>query len=1292
MVFFSGKSQDSKTTIKQLLTPILDVFESKDLRRALPVLVLVACLYNILGLALPMVILQIMDRVVINQSMETLTLLVIGVVFSLIFEEVLRLANGTVTSWLGARFEHRQSVSLMDKFLRVPLGYLQQEEFGQHVERITAAAKVAEFYSGQALLVMLDIPFVLLFLVMIYSIGGWVVAVPILLLIIFMYLIARLGVWLHQQVENGHIAAERRRNFLVEVLSGIYSVKTMVMEAQMERRHERLQAGNAEVSQAMAYGSAMVSALGLFMSNLMIVSVIFAGAVNVLWGHMTPGGLAACMLLSIRTLQPLRRGIGIWTRYQAFLTARQSIQEVNQMPQIDDHDKPELPRVTQGIELRRVTLNRKDQTPLFNELSLTIAAGECVVIQGESGCGKSSLMALMNGFYLPDAGKILIDGQDLHDFSSDSVQRQISLLPQSGALITGTILENMTMFDDRLNQTALSIAASLGFERLVANMKLGYETPVGEGNTEVVPAGTRQIIALVRELVNKPSVILFDEANSYLDMQSDKRLLDYLRQQKGQTTLVLITHRPSWQKIADRTFTLSNGQLIAGTASDLSRQKEVKEVVADFQRPENHEGMAGIINQHFEQASDFSLCLPALLAAVGWHGNIRELMVSMPHVRKSLDISGLCNTLANLGWLANSFETNLQTLDYRLLPCLFVASDKPAKVVLEQLNDGRLRCFDADAGGEVVLTADQQAGQVYVFKAAEVENTPVRHQISFFNKLLGNFKKLIVLAFVLTVLNTAFALAPPLFIRAVYDKVLPTGDMQMQMFLLIGILLVLGLDFYIRRLRSRIVAYIGGRADYILGTQVFRQIINLPISATANVSIRRQVERMRNFEGLRDFFLGPLATIALDLPANLLVLITIGIINPWALIVIIVAVLLFWLLGYFSRGYSARAIAAASRTASARVEFINETFYQMAIIRSTGNRDKWVERFRDLSAKAVLNKFQDNQAHARIGGLGQMVASITGFSVLVVCALSVMHNQLSSGAMIATMMLVWRLVGPMQNIFLSLSSLMRIRTSVAQIENLMRLPTEGDTGVHQTIRPAFQGALNFSRVSFRYLSDADPVLLGISFLLQPGQFAVIAGPNGSGKSTLLKLISRIYQSQAGTVRLDGVDIRQLTVTDLRTRISYMPQTSDIFYGTIAQNLRLAYPEASDEELIWAARMAGLLAEIESMPEGFGTRISDSQVTQLPQGFLVRLALARAIIKPSPITLLDQPGDVLDEAGEEALLRCIAYLRGRSTTLLISHRPMHMRLADTVIYMERGAIAAMGPFDTIKDRLNTGVKQ
>ncbi|TRW94996.1 peptidase domain-containing ABC transporter [Candidatus Methylobacter oryzae] len=1314
MFAFRRTSYGATKSATHSLNPFLDIIRSADLQRAIPILVLVAFLYNILGLVLPMTILQIMDRVVVNQSMETLTVLVAGVVVSLMLEEILRQLNGTVTSWLGARFEHLESVKMFEKFLRVPLRYLQHEEPSVHVERIAAAAKVAEFYSGQVLLVLLDIPFMLIFLAMIYIIGDWVVWVPVALLGIFTYLIAKIAPWLNRMVENGRLATERRNNFLIEVLSGIYTVKTMAMEAQMERRHERLQATNAEASQAMVFANAMVGAMGMLISQLMIVSVIFAGALGVLWGQMTPGGLAACMLLSVRTLQPLRRGLTTWAKYQSFLIARKSLQEVADMPEINDQDKPPLPRISEEIELRQVTLERKGREPVFNNLSLKVAAGECIVIEGICGSGKTALMTLLSGVHQPDAGEVLVDGRPLNSFATDSIHREIGFMPQAGTLITGTILENMTMFDHGLNEPALKIAAQLGLDRAVANMKLGYETPVGEGNTEVVTVGMRQTIALVRVLVHKPNVILFDEANGHLDMEGDKLLLEYMKQQKGQCTMVLITHRPSWKRIADRIFTISGGRLIEGEMTDFTLRKAESAVAVDYERPPRLDQPAAVIRQHFQGASDFSLCLAPLLSAIGWEGNIRELMMSMPHVRfwqkkvttevdgeikevmvsvpsadSNLDISGFCNALSNLGWVANSFSGNLQNLDARLLPCLFVAPDVHAKVILEQLADGRFRCFDGGSACETVHEPDREQGRIYIFKPNEVETTALRSETKFFNKLLGGFKKLIVLAFALTVFNTLFALAPPLFTKSIYERVLPSGDLQMQVYLLLGILLLLGLDFYMRRLRSHIIAYIGGRADYILGTRVFRQIINLPVNSTSNVSVRRQVERIRNFEGLRDFFHGPLATITLDMPANLVILVTIGIINPWTLIVIGAAITLYCLLGWASKSYSARMSTRLSRAASSRIEFINETLTQMHTIRCSGNKDVWLERFRDLSAKTVLAKFHDNQTQARIGGVAQIISSLTGFAVLVVCALGAIYSQIGSGAMIVTMMLVWRLVGPMQSIFLATNSLGRIRSSVSQIENLMRLPLDIDIGAHQAIRPAFQGELNFMRVSFRYLNDADPALLGISFSLKPGQFAVIAGASGTGKSTILKLIARLYTPQAGTIRLDGVDIRQLAATDLRTRISYMPQNCDIFYGTITQNLRLVHPAATDAELAWAAKMAGLDTEVELMPEGFNTRISASQLSQLPKGLLIRLALARAMLMPSPITLLDQPGDALDEAGEEALLRCIAWLRGRSTLLMISHRPAHMRLADTVIYLERGSIAAMGPFDTIKERLNLG---
>lgn len=1267
-------------------SPLLEIFRSPDLRRVAPLLVIAALLYNILGLVMPMAILQIMDRVVLNQSLETLALLVIGVVVALVIEELLREVNGQVTSWLGARFEHIAGVNALSRLLHVPIQRLQQEEPGLHIERVESTAKVAEFYSGQALLVLLDLPFVFIFLSMIYVIGGWVVLVPITLLTIFIYVTIRFGNWLKELVRNNYIANDRRRNYLLEVFTGIHSIKTMAMEGQMERRHERLQASTAEMNESMSNCSSMASALGITFRQVMMTSIVFAGAMGVLSGQMTPGGLAACMLLSVRSLQPLLRGLGVWMRYQSFAAAQKRLHEVSDMPFVDDQDKPELSQVNESIELKQVRLDRSKGSPILCDISLSIQAGECVLIKGGSGSGKSSLLSVMGGAVLADAGEVLIDGHSITDFSADSVQREIGLLPQKGALITGTILENMTMFDKSLNDVAMDIASQLGLDDVVSNMKLGYETPLGEGNAESLPSGVRQLISIIRILARNPSVILFDEANLSLDMAGDKLLRSYISQLKGICTIVLITPRPSWFSMADRVLNIADGQLV-----DVNQSSQIVESaeLAYLERPAHVVDYTDLIHRQFNEKSDLSNCLLPLLQAIGWKENERELMEAMPHAESNLDLSGLCSTMEHLGLLPRCFGSSLASIDQRLMPCLFVPTNGSAKVVFERLPDGRLRCFDGGVGSETILEASTVKNEVYVFRARERFDVGVRNERRFFGDLFLRFRKHILLAFVFTIVNTVFALVPPIFVKSIYERVLPTGDITMASYLLFGVFIALMLDFQVRHIRGRLIAHVGGRVDYITGTSVFRRVMSLPTSSTGNVSVARQIGRLRNFDSVRSFFVGPLAIIALDMPANIIMVIAIGVINPWALIVILFAVIAYFLLALGSRNSSKRAIARSSKASSERIEFLNETITQMNAIRSAGCRELWLERYRVLSGKASMANYLDHQVHARISGGAQMITTLTGFSVLGLSAVKAVHGDISSGALVATLMLVWRLTGPMMNAFVAMTSMVKIRTSMQQIENLMRLSTEADSGVHQTIRPSSEGAISFSRTSMRYLNDSDPALLGITFSVAPGQVVVITGPNGSGKSSILRLITRTYLPQAGTIRLDDIDIRQLTTADLRARISYMPQNCDIFYGTVMQNLRLAYPAATDDEITWAAHMAGIYEDIMAMPNGFQSRISHSQSNQLPTGFRQRIALARAVLKPAPIVILDEPGNGLDNVGEEALDRCIEWFRGRTTLLIVSHRPSHMRLADTTIFMERGSITAIGHFDGIKEKIFSG---
>ncbi|WP_206047086.1 peptidase domain-containing ABC transporter, partial [Noviherbaspirillum denitrificans] len=625
-----------KSRFKFMDGPLGQALRSADLRRLVPVLALSALLSNLLSLGLPLAILQIIDRVVSNQSLETLVFLVTGIVLALILEEVLRAMSTVITGWLGIRYEHKAAIAALDRLLHTPMRHFQKEEPGAYAERILATTKVAEFYSGQALLVVFDLPFVIIFLFVIAAIGGWLAVVPAALLVLFVFLSVRFGQRLNDQIERRQVLDDRRFSFLAEVLSNIHSVKTLTMEFLMLRRYERLQESNAGIGETLTYSSARASDLGILFSQIMIVSVIFAGSAAVILGNMTPGGLAATMMLSVRALQPLRRSLSVWLRYQAFLSAQQRLDDIMHMPVQGSEDKPALPPVMQGLELRDVSLRHGNAPALFSRLSLSMKAGECIAIQGGSGSGKTSLLSLLNALEAPDQGTILIDGRPIREFALDSIHKEIAFLPQSGQILSGTILENMTTFDSSLNPAALAIAKEMGLDHVVAGMKTGYQTPLGEGVGETLPEGVRQMIAIVRALVHDPSVILFDETNIYLDMEGDRRLRDYLSARKGKKTIVMVTHRPSMLSLADKVYSLIGGELKEGQLRDLTAVMDVRANAANASqapdRPAAITDLAELVDKHFEVPSDLSRCLLPLLRALDWQGQPRHLAEAMPHL------------------------------------------------------------------------------------------------------------------------------------------------------------------------------------------------------------------------------------------------------------------------------------------------------------------------------------------------------------------------------------------------------------------------------------------------------------------------------------------------------------------------------------------------------------------------------------------------------------------------------------------------------------------------------------
>jgi len=675
----------------------------------------------------------------------------------------------------------------------------------------------------------------------------------------------------------------------------------------------------------------------------------------------------------------------------------------------------------------------------------------------------------------------------------------------------------------------------------------------------------------------------------------------------------------------------------------------------------------------FSFSSDVAACLNPLLQALGVTFNEAQIFEALPHFTEDLDIDGLRNTLANLQFESTRVTLKLSELDARALPALYLPHHGPAMVV-QYFAGEEVLVFDGGAKENRRIKTAEIDGEAYFFHHLEQSEISNRSNYrDWFPALLSRFRPILTLGLGLTLLINIISLAIPLFVMAIYDSVVGTGSVSMLLHLVAGAILTLGADFTLRRLRTRAISFFGARIDNLVGNEVFRHILYLPPAYTERATISSQVARIKDFDGIRDFVTGPQALILFELPFVFVFLGAIALLAGTVVFVPIFMIALFGIMFWLLNGRVSRAVSKSSRAVAQRQEFVIEAMNSLRPLKYTNSTKIWMERFRTISAKASIAGYETARINALVSAISQFLMMSAGIATVALGALEVIDGSMSVGALIATMILVWRSLGPLQLAFVSLPRLSQVRAGTRQIDSIMRLPQERGREDFVPLAPTVAGNLQYSNVTFRYSPDADPVLWSVNFSAKAGEIIALVGNNGCGKSTIVKLLLALHRPQSGSILIDGRDIRQFDALELRRLIGYVPQTPQFFYGTIAQNLRLAKPSASDEDLRQAARDSFVLDEIEALPEGFETRIGDGKNNRLPGSVLQRLNLARCYLKDAPIIILDEPGNALDFEADQAVMKMIERMRGRKTVLLITHRPSHMRLADKLISIDRGRI-------------------
>ena len=519
---------------------------------------------NLLALTLPLVILQTYDRIIPNNSTDSLFLLIAGVCGALLLDALLRVARADLVGRAGARFVHFMKCAAVGRILGGRMQDIDRDEPGAHLERLTALDTLRDYHTGQVMVAMVDLPFAVIFLALIAYIAGWLVLVPLGLFAIFVTLALVLGVQLRRKIEERSQGEDRRHGFIVEVLSGIHTVKSLGMEALMNRRYERLLSNNSLVSYDMLRLSARAQELGAVISQITIIAVAVAGSFIVMAGDLTVGGLVACTLLAGRALQPLLKGLNFWTQLQNVMVATQQTARLFALrPEGEQATGTLTGRLEGRLDVEKVSFRYdQDSGLIVHNLDLHLQAGEIVGIIGENGSGKSTLLALLGGMLSQTDGKILYDGRDSRGYSPRSLRQQIAYVPQTAVLFDGTILENLTGFrKGAAADRAVQLAAEIGLDRRVALLPAGYESQMSDGAADSLPPGVRQQIGIVRALATDPSIILFDEANANLDVADDELLAELLKAKRGQATMVIVSHRPGTLMVADRIYRLAGGKL-----------------------------------------------------------------------------------------------------------------------------------------------------------------------------------------------------------------------------------------------------------------------------------------------------------------------------------------------------------------------------------------------------------------------------------------------------------------------------------------------------------------------------------------------------------------------------------------------------------------------------------------------------------------------------------------------------------------------------------------------------------
>lgn len=545
-----------------------------------PFVAVSSVLISALSLFMPLAIMVVYDRLIPHRSVESLTLLICLIILSVTIEAVFRISRNHIVSWVSTKLAWRTQREVLRRFMSAPAGITESESTSRNFDRIQALMNFAEWHGSPSRLVLIDLPFIALYISLMVVVGGWLAAIPLLLF-------CTLGITVHRRSKmmrdiNRERASEdmKVKDFLVETLTGLSTIKASAMESQMQRRFERLQQTAAEQSFDTIKISEETQSLSGLLSNLTQMVTVTVGAVFVINGSTSVGALACCVMLAGRAIQPLLRLIAVWNELQSVVVGVEKAEPLLKLPPAPNYERLDPPRGPLEVRFNAVSFRHTETSPLLmRDASFYAPAGSITAISGRDGSGKSTVADLLCGYLTNYEGDIRIGNIDPRA-EARRLKRCISIVRPGASAMRGSIIDNITMFRKGEEvELAMKAARLIGLDADIYRLPRGYQTMMSEGLSAELPAGLVQRIAIARAIARRPGLLILDEANGALDMRSDRALIEGLMRIKGYTTIIVITNRPSLAAIADQKLWLENGVLQRAAEAPPSVQPSPIQVV-----------------------------------------------------------------------------------------------------------------------------------------------------------------------------------------------------------------------------------------------------------------------------------------------------------------------------------------------------------------------------------------------------------------------------------------------------------------------------------------------------------------------------------------------------------------------------------------------------------------------------------------------------------------------------------------------------------------------------------------